>query len=61
MTTHSDGLLYISCQSTWSNLAAYPQLSEPEPDTLTPAGFNLVMLQERRLFVRRFSLPALLP
>ncbi len=60
MDTHSDGLLYISCQSTWSNLAAYPQLSGPEPDTLTPAGFNLVMLQKRRAFVRRFCLPAII-
>ncbi len=55
----ADGVLYVSCQSTWSNLAAYPGLREDEADTLTAGGFNLVMLRGNRLFVRRYSLPAI--
>lgn len=58
--THCDGLLYLCCQSTWSNLAAYPNLGEPEADPHTPGGFNLVMLQNGRVFLRRFSLPTLI-
>ena len=56
MNTHSDGVLYVSCQSTWTNLAGYPGLGENERDDLTPGGFNLVMLNGSRSFVRRYHL-----
>ena len=58
-TAHSDGLLHVSSQSTWSNLAAYPGLRDGEADASTPGGFNLVMLRGKRVFVRRYSLPIL--
>lgn len=61
MDTHCDGVLYVSCQSLGSNLAAYPGLGEFEVDELTPGGFNLVMVDDNRVFVRRYSLPALNP
>ena len=55
--TQSDGIMYLSCQSTWTNLAAYPGLlRNPEKDELTPGGFNLVMLRGSRCFVRRYHL-----
>lgn len=54
-----DGVLYICCPSTWSNLSAYPGLGEGIADPRTPGGFNLVMLRDRRTFVRRFNLPLL--
>ncbi len=57
MNTYSEGLLYVSCQSTWTNLAGYPGVRENEKDALTPAGFNLVMLDGDRSFVRRYHLP----
>ena len=57
--TQSDGIMYLSCQSTWTNLAAYPGLlRNPEKDELTPGGFNLVMLRGSRSFIRRYHLPA---
>jgi len=59
--TASEGIAYISCPSTWSNLAGYPGLSAPEPDLYTAGGFNLVMLRDARVFVRRYSLPLLAP
>ncbi|MCY3831508.1 MAG: metallophosphoesterase [Chloroflexi bacterium] len=59
--TASEGIVYISCPSTWSNLAGYPSLSEPEADLHTAAGFNLVMVRETRAFVRRYSLPLVAP
>lgn len=54
-----DGLTYICCPSTWSNLAAYPGLREAVPDLTAAGGFNLVMIGEGRAFVRRYSLPPL--
>ena len=61
ITTQRDGIMYISCQSTWSNLAAYPGLHDDEADPLTVGGFNLVMLHGTRVFTRRYSLPLLQP
>ena len=60
-TTFSDGVTYICCPSTWSNLAGYPGLGAAEPDLNTQGGFNLVMLRENGAFVRRYSLPSLSP
>ncbi len=58
VNAHSDGVMYVCCQSTWTNLAAYPGLAgRNEKDELTPGGFNLVMLRGSRSFVRRFHLP----
>ncbi|MCY4145893.1 MAG: metallophosphoesterase [Chloroflexi bacterium] len=54
----ADGVSYISCPSTWSNLAAYPDLAVDEPDPHCPPGYNLLMLRETRLFARRCALPA---
>lgn len=59
MDSYADGLLHVSCQSTWSNLAGYPGLTRPEADSRTPGGFNLVMLRGGTTFVRRYSLPRL--
>ncbi len=56
---HEDGVLYVCCPSTWSNLAGYPGVREGLADPLTPGGFNLVMLQGSRVFVRRYNLPLL--
>ena len=58
-TAVSEGVMFVCCPSTWSNLAGYPGLSEAEPDLTTPGGFNLVMLRDNRTFVRRYSLPLL--
>ena len=55
--SHCDGVAYVCCPSTWSNLAGHPEVYEGLPDPLTPAGFNLVMLRGRSAFVRRCSLP----
>ena len=55
--THCDGVLYVSCPSTWFNLAAYPGVLEAQYDLDTPGGFNLVLIQENRTFVRRYNLP----
>ncbi len=52
-----DGVLYVCCPSTWSNLAGYPGAREGIADPLTPGGFNLVMLRGGRTFVRRYNLP----
>jgi len=61
--TIRDGINYISCPSTWSNLAAYPGLQVDEcaetTDPLTAGGFNLVMLRGESCFLRRYSLPLL--
>jgi len=54
-----DGVLYVCCPSTWSNLAGAPDVREGIADPLTPGGFNLVMLRDSRTFVRRFNLPHL--
>lgn len=59
MDTVRDGVAHISCQSTWSNLAGYPGMERPQPDPLTPAGFNLVMVRGKSSFIRRYSLPRL--
>lgn len=59
ISTFRDGVTYTCCPSTWSNLAAYPGLSDSEPDLDTPAGFNLVMIRARRTFVRRYNLSAI--
>ena len=56
---HKDGVLYICCPSTWSNLAGYPGIREGIADPLTPGGFNLVMLRGNRIFVRRYNLPSI--
>ena len=55
--TTRDGVTYICCPSTWSNLAAHPGLLENTPDLDTPAGFSLVMIDDGVTFVRRYSLP----
>jgi Icc protein len=55
----ADGVLYICCPSTWSNLAGYPGLGDGVADPLTPGGFNLVMIRDGRSFVRRCNLPLL--
>ncbi len=55
--TLSEGVLYVSCPSTWFNLAAYPGALDVEYDLLTPGGFNLVVIREHRTFVRRYNLP----
>lgn len=49
----ADGISYISCPSTWSNLAAYPGLTVDESDQHCAPGYNLVMLRGPRLFARR--------
>ena len=54
-----DGVLYICCPSTWSNLSGYPGLGDGVADPLTPGGFNLVMIRDGRAFVRRYNLPML--
>lgn len=54
-----DGVLYICCPSTWSNLSGYPGLGDGVADPLTPGGFNLVMIRDGRSFVRRYNLPLL--
>ena len=59
--TQEDGLLYICCPSTWSNLAGYPVMREGIADPQTPGGFNLVMLSNNRAFIRRYNLPRLTP
>ncbi len=56
---HKDGVLYICCPSTWSNLTGYPDMREGIADPLTAGGFNLVMLSGNRSFVRRYNLPRL--
>ena len=57
VNSYCDGIMYVSCQSTWTNLAAYPGLAGgSEKDKLTPGGFNLVMLEGSRCFVRRCHL-----
>ncbi len=53
----ADGISYISCPSTWSNLAAYPGLTVDEPDANCAPGFNLMILRGQRLFARRCALP----
>ena len=55
----SDGIVYSCCPSTWSNLSAYPAMSDSEPDLDTPAGFSLVMIRADRTFIRRYNLPSL--
>lgn len=55
--TQQDGVLYVCCPSTWSNLAGYPGLRDGIADPLTPGGFNLVMLRDSGAFVRRYNLP----
>ena len=57
--TYQDGVLYVCCPSTWSNLAGDPSVREGIADPLTPGGFNLVMLRDSGAFVRRFNLPRL--
>lgn len=57
--TQQDGVLYVCCPSTWSNLAGYPGVREGIADPLTPGGFNLVMIRDGRTFVRRYHLPRL--
>lgn len=57
--TYQDGVLYVCCPSTWSNLAGYPGVREGIADPLTPGGFNLVMLRDSGAFVRRCNLPRL--
>lgn len=54
----ADGINYICCPSTWSNLAAYPGLNGNEPDPHCASGYNLLILRGTRLFARRFALPA---
>ncbi len=57
--TYQDGVLYVCCPSTWSNLAGDPGVREGVADPLTPGGFNLVMLRDSATFVRRYNLPPL--
>ncbi len=58
-STAKDGLAYICCPSSWSNLAAYPGSREAVPDLNTAGGFSLVMIDGGTAFVRRCSLPRL--
>ena len=57
VSMHSDGISYFSAPSTWSNLMAYPGLEGDVADLDTPPGFNLVLVREGRLFIRRYALP----
>ncbi len=61
VVAQEDGVLYVCCPSTWSNLAGHPVVREGIADPLTPGGFNLVMLRSGRTFVRRFNLPLIKP
>ncbi len=54
----ADGISYISCPSTWNNLAAYPGLTADQVDPHCAPGYNLLTLRGGRLFVRRCALPA---
>lgn len=56
VNTYSDGVLYTSCPSTWYNLQAHPTLDIDTHDLIMPAGFNLVMIRENRVFSRRYVL-----
>ena len=53
----ADGISYISCPSTWNNLAAYPGATANPLDPHCPPGYNLITLQGGRLFARRCALP----
>lgn len=55
--TLCEGVLYVCCPSTWYNFATYPGIDVGEHDLATPGGFNLVVVQEDRTFVRRYNLP----
>ncbi len=55
--TQCEGVLYVCCPSTWYNFAAYPGIVDAEYDLATPGGFNLVVVSEKRTFVRRYNLP----
>ncbi|MCY4018921.1 MAG: metallophosphoesterase [Chloroflexi bacterium] len=53
-----DGITYACCPSAWSNFAGYPGMRSAEADVGTPSGFNLVMIREKRSFIRRMFLTA---
>lgn len=53
----ADGISYISCPSTWSNMAAHPGMTANQPDPDCAPGYNLLMLRGPRLFARRCALP----
>ena len=53
-----DGITYTCCPSAWSNFTGYPGMAVAGADTATPSGFNLVMIEEKRTFIRRLFLPA---
>ncbi len=55
--TLRDGILYACCPSTHYNNFAYPGMPERITDPLAPGGFNLVMIGDHGVFLRRFHLP----
>lgn len=54
-----DGITYSCCPSTWFNFTGYPGMELADADLETPGGFNLVMIRDKRTFVRRYFLPPL--
>lgn len=53
-----DGVTYACSPSAWSNFAGYPGMTTAEADVGTPSGYNLVMIRDRRSFIRRIFLSA---
>jgi 3',5'-cyclic-AMP phosphodiesterase len=51
VTAYHDGIVYATAPSTYYPLAAYPGLVD-ETQTNEPPGFNLVIVDEDRVFVR---------
>lgn len=56
VNTYSDGVLYMSCPSTWYNLQGDPTVQTDMHDPDMPAGFNLVMIRNNHMFSRRYVL-----
>ncbi len=54
--SYYDGVMYVSCPSTWYNLHADPTTQTDTDDLTMPGGFNVVMVRENRTFIRRYVL-----
>ena len=58
-TSFCDGITYACCPSTWFSFTGFPGMQQADADLETPGGFNLVMIRDKRTFVRRYFLPPL--
>ena len=57
--SYCGGVLYSGAAAIWYNLQAYPGLEQEQADLMMPGGFSLVVIHEKRTFIRRYALPPL--